>query len=122
MGGRRGSHAGALAHCRHSVTLVLLLLPLTSMSPSVVGSTPGGNGQPREPGEVNKNERVALFLRGASTNEEVSKVLADLHKIKQPNALYLPSRVQGGQMQSNAFVEASHSQKVLHSDFIKQIY
>jgi hypothetical protein len=117
MGGRCGSCAGALAHCRHSVTLVLLLLPLTSMSPSMVGSTPGGSGQ-REPGDANKPERVALFLRGASTNEEVSKVLADLNKIKQPNALYLPSRVQGGQMQSNAFVEASHSKKSSNSDFI----
>ena len=36
----------------------------------------------------------------------MSKVLADLHKAKQPNSLYLPSRVEGGQMQSNAFVES----------------
>eukprot|EP00802_Teleaulax_amphioxeia_P015316 Tamp_15404.p1 GENE.Tamp_15404~~Tamp_15404.p1 ORF type:complete len:401 (+),score=67.56 Tamp_15404:35-1204(+) len=103
MGGRHGRRAAArMTRCCRSFALALLLLPLTS---TAVG-TPGGSGQPREPGDANGSERVALFLRGASTNEKVSKVLADLHKAKQPNSLYLPSRVEGGQMQSNAFVES----------------
>ena len=46
-----------------------------------------------------------MFLRGASTSAKVEKALLDLHRIKNPNSLYLPTRVEGGQMQGNAFVE-----------------
>jgi ribosome production factor 2 len=95
------------------LALVVILLPLTSISTypapaSAPHRTFAGAGTARvwEDGKGSVDaERVAVFLRGASTSEKVIKVLTDLHAIKKPYAVNLPTRVEGGQMQGNEFVE-----------------
>jgi hypothetical protein len=52
-----------------------------------------------------KAERVAIFTRAASTNNDVTRVLQELHSLKKPNSRYLAGRVEGGRLQSAAFVE-----------------
>jgi hypothetical protein len=82
MGGRHGRRAAArMTRCWRSFALALLLLPLTSTVQTAVG-TPGGSGQPREPGDANGSERVALFLRGASTNEKVLRRAAQTRRVR----------------------------------------
>ena len=79
MGGRHGRRAAArMTRCWRSFARALLLLPLTS---TAVG-TPWGSGQPREPGDANGSERVALFLRGASTNEKVLRRAAQTRRVR----------------------------------------
>ena len=91
------------------MAVLMWLLPFASLSSFTQGSA-GGDGrrmqaQDRNPGGHGGAERVGVFLRGASTNARTSKVLADLAAIKKPNSVFLPTRVEGGQMQGHAFVE-----------------
>ena len=91
------------------MAVLMWLLPFASLSSFTQGSA-GGDGrrmqaQDRNPGGLGGAERVGVFLRGASTNARTSKVLADLAAIKRPNSVFLPTRVEGGQMQGHAFVE-----------------
>jgi ribosome production factor 2 len=87
--------------------LFLLIAHLAVVSPALPRATAGAGGIPaagRSP-PANGPERFAVFLRGASTSPRVEKALLDLHRIKNPNSLYLPTRVEGGQLQGNSMVE-----------------
>ena len=50
-----------------------------------------------------------MIVRLSLSLLQVAKVIGDLHLVKKPNSLYLPARVEGGQMQGNAFVERTCS-------------
>jgi hypothetical protein len=54
---------------------------------------------------VVKAERVAIFLRGSSTSNEITQVLKDLHELKKPASRYFPRRLEKNPSQSTDFLE-----------------
>lgn len=52
-----------------------------------------------------KAERVAVFMRGASSNNNITQVLHELHALKKPNSRYLAERAEGGRLQSSNHLE-----------------
>jgi hypothetical protein len=55
-----------------------------------------------------KSERVALFLRGSSTSERVTKALKAIHELKKPNSCFLSKK---GEMSSQGGADPSSLEK-----------